>query len=122
MFMKKFFALLLAAIMCFALAGCGGSSKEVKFPSVDAKLQSGGNTLNYSTYKESASGDKKELSVDLDYSGSVLTNGQTKAITNILDSELGRKYSKITVTIMEEKPQHDFVKFEYDGSEFKRIE
>ena len=57
--MKKFFALLLAAIMCFALAGCGGSgTASSKVASTTSKvLTSSKSSTSSSTLKASSSED-----------------------------------------------------------------
>ena len=119
--MKKIVTIMLSMILCFGFVACGGASeKEVEFPELDTQLQSGGNSLNYSTYTEIIEDDKTSLKIDLDYENEVLTEGQTKAITNILDTNLSDKYKEMTVTIMQESPNYDFVEFEYNGSEFER--
>lgn len=121
--MKKIACVLLVLCMCcMGVVGCGGkeTKEEIQIPSLDAELQTGGNTLEYSVYTEVTKGDKKSLEIELCYTNEILTEGQTKAITNILDVYLSSDYEDMTVTIMQENPSYDYVEFEYNDSEFER--
>lgn len=113
------FVLVLTVLLTVA-CGSNVEEKELTFTTLDEKLQSGGNVLEYSTYKEVTKDSDKSLDIELDYTNQILTEGQTKAITNILDQEFSKKYKNIKVKIIQEAPEFDYVEFEYNGKDFER--
>lgn len=120
--MKKIVSIILVGLICLlTLMACGSSrEKELTFPNLDSKLQSGGNELKYTTYTEISKGSDKRLEIELDYKNEILLNGTVEAITNIVEEDLGKEYKDIKLTIMQEAPEYDFVEYKYDGESFER--
>ena len=64
--MKKFFALLLAAIMCFALAGCGGSgtASSAKVFSTNSKVTASSKSSTSSSTSKASSSEDTDAKLD----------------------------------------------------------
>lgn len=116
--MKKFLSTLLISLLSILVIGCGESKetkKEITANELTQKLQQGSVPLDYATYTEVTNSKGTYLDVDMAFTNEVLRNGTIKAITNLVDEQFADKYDNIHMTITQEKPNHDFVEYEYNG-------
>lgn len=124
--MKKILSLVMTVLITVILfIGCGSTTEEIKNSTLDQELSYGTlkDIFDYSKYEVTVKKGEKSIDVTLAYNGEVLRVGIVTGIRNIIERELGKEYSTIKLTIVQEKPQFDNVKYEYrDGKWDKEVE